>query len=158
MKVLIIITIGDVHYPEGLCTASPRELSCQLLLIFLCSLQPLWFRKPPWGEKHATNVAQNWTNHAGWSLGTQSPGWMLGGQHEYLPPALENNWVRLCVAQTRSGLVFSSEGEGRCCVLWLLWGSSPWAAFQDWVSHFVMLLLGVSRQLEKRLRTVGCLC
>lgn len=52
MKVLIIITIGDVHYPEGLCTASPRELFCQLLLIFLCSLQPLWLENPHEGETH----------------------------------------------------------------------------------------------------------
>lgn len=74
----------------------------------------LMVRKTSMRGKHAKNTTQNWTNHAGWSLGTQSPGWMLRGRHEHLPPALENNWVRLHVVQTRSGLVSPSEGEGRC--------------------------------------------
>lgn len=96
---------------------SPWELFCQLLLIFLCSLQPLWLANLHDGEtpsatyrKYDREAEQDHIRH---SLGTQGPGWMRGGRHESLPPSLGEKMcsITCCTNSCWFGFPFWRPGQ-----------------------------------------------
>lgn len=80
MKVLIITTIGDVHYPEDLCTVSPLRALLSTALNIPVLFATLMVRKPPWGGNMQQTETCPELNKSRWVESGDTEPWMDAGR------------------------------------------------------------------------------